>query len=91
LNNLADIKSAGVLHFASELRGYLFPTILDDLHSSPYHVRYPEGLNVLEYIRHVKKFADFLDTTALYTRVAISALGQVTSPLDFLLKGKCFS
>jgi hypothetical protein len=25
-----------------------------------------------------------LDTTALYTRVAISALGQVTSPLDFL-------
>ena len=27
-----------------------------------------------------------LDTTALYTRVAISALGQVTSPLDFLLK-----
>jgi hypothetical protein len=32
-----------------------------------------------------------LDTTALYTRVAISALGQVTSPLDFLLKmpGRC--
>ena len=27
-----------------------------------------------------------LDTTALYTRVAISALGQVTSLLDFLLK-----
>src|SRR5215470_13525236 len=27
-----------------------------------------------------------LDTTALYTRVAISALGEVTSPLDFLLK-----
>jgi site-specific recombinase XerD len=27
-----------------------------------------------------------LDTTALYTRVAITALGQVTSPLDFLLK-----
>ena len=27
-----------------------------------------------------------LDTTALYTRVAISALGQVTSPLDVLLK-----
>src|SRR5437773_6682709 len=27
-----------------------------------------------------------LDTTALYTRVAVSALGQVTSPLDFLLK-----
>jgi len=27
-----------------------------------------------------------LDTTALYTRVAISALGQVTSPLDCLLK-----
>jgi integrase/recombinase XerD len=27
-----------------------------------------------------------LDTTALYTRVAISSLGQVTSPLDFLLK-----
>jgi hypothetical protein len=27
-----------------------------------------------------------LDTTALYTRVTISALGQVTSPLDFLLK-----
>jgi site-specific recombinase XerD len=27
-----------------------------------------------------------LDTTALYTRVAIGALGQVTSPLDFLLK-----
>ena len=27
-----------------------------------------------------------LDTTALYTRVAISALGQVTSPLDFLFK-----
>jgi hypothetical protein len=25
-----------------------------------------------------------LDTTALYTRVAISAIGQVTSPLDFL-------
>jgi integrase/recombinase XerD len=27
-----------------------------------------------------------LDTTALYTRGTISALGQVTSPLDFLLK-----
>ena len=27
-----------------------------------------------------------LDTTALYTRVAISTIGQVTSPLDFLLK-----
>jgi site-specific recombinase XerD len=27
-----------------------------------------------------------LDTTALYTRVAISAIGQVTSPLDLLLK-----
>ena len=27
-----------------------------------------------------------LDTTALYTRVAVSALGQVTSPLDFLRK-----
>src|SRR4051794_7416524 len=27
-----------------------------------------------------------LDTTAMYTRVAISALGQVTSPLDFLRK-----
>src|SRR6266404_3722129 len=27
-----------------------------------------------------------LDTTALYTRVAINALGEVTSPLDFLLK-----
>ena len=27
-----------------------------------------------------------LDTTALYTRVAINALGDVTSPLDLLLK-----
>src|SRR5467141_64260 len=27
-----------------------------------------------------------LDTTALYTRVAISAIGEVTSPLDVLLK-----
>jgi site-specific recombinase XerD len=27
-----------------------------------------------------------LDTTALYTRVAINALGEVTSPLDVLLK-----
>jgi integrase/recombinase XerD len=27
-----------------------------------------------------------LDTTALYTRVAVSAIGQVTSPLDVLLK-----
>jgi hypothetical protein len=27
-----------------------------------------------------------LDTTALDTRVAVNALGQVTSPLDFLLK-----
>jgi site-specific recombinase XerD len=27
-----------------------------------------------------------LDTTALYTRVAISTIGQVTSPLDLLLK-----
>ena len=27
-----------------------------------------------------------LDTTALYTRVAISAIGEVTSPLDFLVK-----
>jgi len=27
-----------------------------------------------------------LDTTALYTRVAISAIGKVTSPLDLLLK-----
>ena len=31
---------------------------------------------------HKKK----LDTTALYTRVAISAIGEVTSPLDLLLK-----
>ncbi len=27
-----------------------------------------------------------LDTTALYTRVAIGAIGKVTSPLDLLLK-----
>ena len=27
-----------------------------------------------------------LDTTALYTRVATSAIGEVTSPLDLLLK-----
>ena len=27
-----------------------------------------------------------LDTTALYTRVAINALGEVTSPLDLLRK-----
>ena len=27
-----------------------------------------------------------LDTTALYTRVAINTLGQLTSPLDFLSK-----
>jgi hypothetical protein len=27
-----------------------------------------------------------LDTTALYTRVAISAIGEVTSPLDLLRK-----
>ena len=27
-----------------------------------------------------------LDTTALYTRVAISTIGQVTSPLDFVRK-----
>src|SRR6516162_3550469 len=27
-----------------------------------------------------------LDTTALYTRVAVSAIGQVTSPLDLLQK-----
>ena len=27
-----------------------------------------------------------LNTTALYTRVAVSTLGQVTSPLDYLLK-----
>jgi hypothetical protein len=27
-----------------------------------------------------------LDTTPLYTRVAISAIGEVTSPLDLLLK-----
>jgi site-specific recombinase XerD len=27
-----------------------------------------------------------LDTTALYTRVAIRTIGQVTSPLDFLRK-----
>jgi len=27
-----------------------------------------------------------LDTTALYTRVAIHTIGQVTSPLDFLRK-----
>ena len=26
-----------------------------------------------------------LDTTALYTRVAIKAIGEVTSPLDLLL------
>src|SRR5215475_10547592 len=31
------------------------------------------------YLGHKK-----LDTTALYTRVAINTLGQVTSPLDFL-------
>ena len=27
-----------------------------------------------------------LETTALYTRVAVSAIGEVTSPLDLLLK-----
>jgi hypothetical protein len=27
-----------------------------------------------------------LDTTALYTRVAVSAIGEVMSPLDLLLK-----
>ena len=27
-----------------------------------------------------------LETTALYTRVAVSAIGEVTSPLDVLLK-----
>ena len=29
-----------------------------------------------------------LDTTALYTRVAIKAIGEVTSPLDLLLTGE---
>ena len=28
-----------------------------------------------------------LDTTALYTRVALKALGEVTSPLEHLAKG----
>ena len=38
-------------------------------------------IRIIQVLGHKK-----LDTTALYTRVAISALGEVTSPLDLLLK-----
>ena len=38
-------------------------------------------IRIIQVLGHKK-----LDTPALYTRVAISALGEVTSPLDLLLK-----
>lgn len=37
-------------------------------------------IRVIRVLGHKK-----LDTTALYTRVAIKAIGEVTSPLDLLL------
>src|SRR6516225_10511432 len=50
-------------------------------HASPgAEDRYPDNTGLIG--RHKK-----LDTTALYTRVAISTLGQVTSPLTFC--GRC--
>ena len=45
-------------------------------------------INTVQRIRIIQVLLGHkkLDTTALYTRVAINALGEVTSPLDFLLK-----
>ena len=45
-------------------------------------LRHSFATHLLEQKTDIRK----LDTTALYTRVAISAIGEVTSPLDLLLK-----
>ena len=41
-----------------------------------------QRLRIIQVLLAHKK----LDTTALYTRVAVSAIGEVTSPLDLLRK-----
>src|SRR5690348_12381863 len=55
------------------------------------HLRHSFATHLLEPETDVRRSQvrlghEPLATTALYTRVAISALGQVTRPLDFLLR-----
>jgi integrase/recombinase XerD len=55
-------------------------------HGSPIHkisdTLQKTDIRIIQVLLGHKK----LDTTALYTRVAINTIGQVTSPLDFLRK-----
>ena len=47
-----------------------------------HHLEQKTDIRIIQVLLGHKK----LDTTALYTRVAIHTIGQVTSPLDFLRK-----
>src|SRR5262249_49861395 len=54
--------------------------------SPPHPARW--GSYTAGQLRHPSAGAEdrYSETTALYTRVAVSAIGEVTSPLDLLLK-----
>ena len=68
---MAGIKSESVAAFIPE-------SVADFLRNQ----QQKTDIRIIQVLLGHKK----LDTTALYTRVAISTIGQVTSPLDFLRK-----